>query len=94
MEQQMATLERNARAAVERLRAQGGGAARELESATAALDRFVSVNQQIVQLSRRNTNVRSLALTLGRKRVVAAEAEDQLRSLGEALAAHTFQGTR
>ena len=94
MEQQMATLERNARAAVERLRAQGGGAAREHESATAALDRFVSVNQQIVQLSRRNTNVRSLALTLGRKRVVAAEAEDQLRSLGEALAAHTFQGTR
>ena len=52
------------------------------------------MNQQVVQLSRRNTNVRSLALTLGRKRVVAAEAEDQLRSLGEALAAHTFQGTR
>jgi hypothetical protein len=95
MEQQMAALERRARAAVERLRASSGsGAARELDSAAAALDRFVNVNQQIVQLSRRNTNVRSLALTLGRKRVVAAEAEDQLRILGEALAAHTFQGSR
>jgi hypothetical protein len=92
MEQQMAALERNARAAVQRLRS--GGGARELEPATAALDTFLSVNQQIVQLSRRNTNVRSLALTLGRKRVVAAEAEDQLRTLNEALAAHTFQGTR
>jgi hypothetical protein len=94
MEKQMAELERSARAAVGRLRSLGGEAGRELERATAALDRFVNVNQQIVQLSRRNTNVRSLALTLGRKRVVAAEAEDQLRSLGEALAAHTFQGTR
>ena len=95
MEQQMATLERNARAAVERLRSQGGGGAgREHESATAALDRFVNVNQQIVQLSRRNTNVRSLALTLGRKRVVAAEAEDELRSLDGALAAHAFRATR
>lgn len=92
MEKQMADLERNARVAVERLRSMKGGAV--LEPATAALDRFVSVNQQIVQLSRRNTNVRSLALTLGRKRVVAAEAEDQLRTLGEALAAHTFQATR
>jgi len=95
MEQQMAELARNAHAAVDRLRSVGGGgAAKGLEAATAALDRFVSVNQQIVQLSRRNTNVRSLALTLGRKRVVAAEAEDQLRTLNEALAAHTFQGTR
>jgi len=95
MEQQMAALERRARAAVERLRASSGfGATSELDSAAAALDRFVNVNQQIVQLSRRNTNVRSLALTLGRKRVVAAEAEDQLRILGEALAAHTFQGSR
>ena len=95
MEQQMAAREGRARAAVERLRASSGsGAARDLGSAGAALDRFVSVNQQIVQLSRRNTNVRSLALTLGRKRVVAAEAEDQLRSLGDELAAHTFQATR
>ena len=95
LEQQMATEEQNARTAVQRLRAAAGGASgKDLEAATAALDRFVSVNREIVQLSRRNTNVRSLALTLGRKRVVAAEAEDQLKSLGEALATHTFQATR
>lgn len=95
MEQQMATLEQNARSAMQRLRsAAAGGARKDLDTATAALERFVSVNREIVQLSRRNTNVRSLALTLGRKRVVAAEAEDQLKSLSEALATHTFQATR
>jgi hypothetical protein len=32
-----------------------------ISSATVALDRFMAVNQQIISLSRRNTNVRSLA---------------------------------
>jgi len=95
MEQQMTGLERNARAALDRLRTlTGGKAGKDIEAATAALDRFLDVNRQIVQLSRRNTNVRSLALTLGRKRVVAAEAEDQLRSLNDVLASHAFQATR
>jgi hypothetical protein len=33
-------------------------------SATEALDRFMVVNQQIISLSGRNTNVRSLALSI------------------------------
>ena len=48
----------------------------------------------IIALSRKNTNVRSLALSLGRKRVVTAECEDQLRALGEALAKHESTATR
>jgi hypothetical protein len=95
MEQQMAVQERNARTALERLRSLSGGkASTDLEVASAALDQFLDVNRQIVQLSRRNTNVRSLALTLGRKRVVAAEAEDQLRTLSDVLASHMFTATR
>ena len=36
----------------------------------------VEYNPDMVALSRRNTNVRSLALALGRKRTVAAQCED------------------
>ena len=40
----------------------------------AALDRFKTINAELVTLSRRNSNVRSLALSLGRKRTVTADA--------------------
>jgi hypothetical protein len=71
-----------------------GTAASHLEEAGAALDRFLEINGEIVALSRRNSNVRSLALSFGRKRVVAAECADELRSLDEALAKHEFSATR
>ncbi len=69
-------------------------AAPQLAAATAALDKFMAVNAEIVSLSRRNSNVRSLALSLGRKRTVTAEADDTLRALDEALATHDFKATR
>jgi hypothetical protein len=65
-----------------------------LGGADAALDRFVALNAEIVELSRKNTNVRSLALTLGHARVVSAACEDQLRNLEASLSAHAFQATR
>jgi len=69
-------------------------AAPGLAQASAALDRLVAVNDEIVTLSRRNTNVRSLALSLGRKRVVAVECENRLEALEQALAEHEFIATR
>ena len=56
-----------------------------LAAATAALDRFVGLNAEIVKLSRSNTNVYSLALTLDEKRKLVGPCEDLLRSLQEAL---------
>jgi hypothetical protein len=63
-------------------------------AAQVALDAFLEINRQIVGLSRRNTNVRSLALTMGRKRVVAAACEDDLQALDEAVAKHGTEATR
>ena len=60
----------------------------------AALDRFLAVNAEIVVLSRRNSNVRSLALSLAQKRVLAAQCEDALRALEDALAKRGLGGTR
>lgn len=94
MEGQMLAAEQAARGALDRLRTLQPQTVSQQQAAAAALDRFVAVNREIVALSRRNTNVRSLALTLGRKRIVAAECEDQLRTLEDALAKHAFTATR
>ena len=58
----------------------------QLDAATAALDRFMGSTLKIIELSRRNTNVRSLALALGQKRTLTAACEDRLRALQDALA--------
>lgn len=85
MEAQMHEAEGVALRGVASLRRLSAAKNESLDMAEASAERFLVVNQQIVDLSRRNTNVRSLALTLGRRRVVAAECEDQLRALADAL---------
>ena len=85
LETRMQELAKTARAAVDELKA---------PAAAAALDRFMEINGEIVTLSRRNSNVRSLALSLGRKRMIAAECEADLSALEQALARHTFSATR
>jgi hypothetical protein len=68
IEKRMATEEASARSAVATLRTLTQPASGpRLASATAALDRFMSLNAQIIELPHRNTNVRSLALALGQK---------------------------
>jgi hypothetical protein len=54
----------------------------------------MGLNAQIVTLSRRNTNVRSLALSLGQKRMVAAACDDSLRALQDTLSKRGFSATR
>ena len=78
MEDQMSALDQAARGALGQLKAQIPSAGPAVGSAMTALDRFKAVNKEIVTLSRRNSNVRSLALTLGRKRVLL-EALDKNR---------------
>jgi len=91
IEARMAAAEGSARRALETLRTVvPPGAQPHLASATAALDRFMSVNAQIVALSRRNTNVRSLALSLDQKRRLVDPCEQTLRSLRDSLATHGY----
>ncbi len=95
LEKQMATSETAARSALEMLASLVRPASRpQLAAATAALDRFTGLNTQIVALSRRNTNVRSLAMSLGEKRMLTATCEDSLRALRDALAKRGFTATR
>jgi hypothetical protein len=57
-----------------------------LTDAGTAFDRFMMVNAEIVALSRRNTNVRSLMLSLNDKGKVTSACETSLRALQDALA--------
>jgi len=65
-----------------------------LTAAETAFVRFAEINADIVRLSRRNSNVRSLALSLDQKRKIAAACEASLRALQDALAQQGFMGTR
>ena len=95
MEQRMGTSEAAARSAVETLATLVPPASRpRLAAATAALTQFMDLNAQIIALSRRNTNVRSLALALDQKRTLTAACSESLHALQDALAKRGFTGTR
>jgi hypothetical protein len=95
VEAEMSAAEKIAGSRLETLKGLLGPAAQpHLTEAAAALDRFTTINAELVSLSRRNTNVRSLALSLGRKRTLTAACDDQLSALQEALNKHEFRATR
>jgi hypothetical protein len=95
LETQMTEKQADARARVKDLAAllPAGARRASLTAATAALERFAAAQADIIRLSRQNTNIRSTALALGRKRSVAVGCEDLLSQLTDALAHHEF-GTR
>jgi tetratricopeptide (TPR) repeat protein len=62
--------------------------------ARAAFDRFMSLNAQIIDLSRRNTNVRSLMLSLNEKGKVTSACEQSLLALQDALSKRGLGGSR
>jgi hypothetical protein len=57
----------------------------DLAAATAACDRFDEVKGRILELSRQNTNVRSLALSLNQKRLVTVKCQDALAALEQSV---------
>jgi hypothetical protein len=63
-----------------------------LETVGHTLDRFMALNAQILALSHRNTNVRSLALSLDQQRTLIRPCEESLRALQAALGRHGYPG--
>jgi len=95
METEMATSEKEARRSLDALRAVTPSASKpHLDAAAAALARFMDLNAQIIALSRRNTNVRSLALSLDQKRTITVSCEERLHALQLALGRRGYSGVR
>jgi hypothetical protein len=87
MERDMTASESGARASLTALASLVGPPGRpRIAAATAALNRFMNINAQVLALSRRNTNVRSLALSLQQKPGSSKACEDSLHRLQDALA--------
>jgi hypothetical protein len=95
LEQRMAAAETVARHALQTLAPLvEPGSRPKLASAGTTLDQFMALNAQIVALSRRNTNVRSLALSLDQKRRLVEPCEEALRALRDALNKHGYPAGR
>jgi hypothetical protein len=94
LEKDMAASESEARGALEMLARAQPSSKTQIDLAISALGRFMDLNAQLITLSRRNSNVRSLALSLGKKRMLTASCEESLRALQDALAKRGFPGTR
>ncbi len=92
MEQQMAALEASTADALTAL--SGLVEPSALAAAQADFAQFKSVGSQIVALSRRNSNVRSLDLSLRVKPPLTQACDDSLRALQQALAAEGSKATR
>jgi hypothetical protein len=73
---------------------QSSARAAKLDVAWAALDRLDKLSAELVALSRRNSNVRSLALSLRRTPQLIAACDGTLARLQSDLAKEGFSGTR
>jgi hypothetical protein len=63
----------------------GVGASAELQTATSAWARFSDIRAHILALSRENTNVRSLTISLNRKRTVMLACQEALAAVRQAI---------
>ncbi len=71
-----------------------GQALRALQSGQAALNDFEAANTEVVRLSRINSNVKALALSMGMKRRVTAKCEEILETLRAANDSRLSKATR
>jgi hypothetical protein len=54
---------------------------RDLKNALTAYDRFMNLTGEVLRLSRMNTNIKSVELSLGKKRLISSQCQEILTSL-------------
>jgi hypothetical protein len=95
LEKRMTVAEAEARRSFDGLTPLVSAASRPvLAKARTGFDRFTELNGELVMLSRRNSNVRSLALSLNDKQKLIAPCEESLRALRDALAKRGYPAGR
>lgn len=65
-----------------------------LKEAESAYEELAKVTNEVLDLSRQNTNIKSFELSLGKKRKLTAQCDEILISLQEALRGKEFKATR
>jgi hypothetical protein len=93
LEAEMTREDREVRSSLDALAGQPQLAASpDLKTAVASYDRFSEVRTQILKLSRENTNVRSLSVSLNQGRRVMLICQSELAALQQAIAAEPVAG--
>jgi hypothetical protein len=65
-----------------------------LKDAGVARDELAQVTNEIIDLSRKNTNIKSLELSLGKKRLITAQCDEVLSNLQELIRGRSAKATR
>lgn len=68
--------------------------ARALQEFRHRFAQYVALDAELVRVSRRNSDVQSLAVSLGQQRILNAACDESLHTLLDALATRGFAGTR
>jgi Four helix bundle sensory module for signal transduction len=95
IEGEMRALDKQASNELDKLSTSSGEALQaDAARARAAYTDFQEVHSQILDLSRRNSNIRSLALSLGKKRMATAKCTELLTALQTSIRSERFTDTR
>ena len=95
LDARLAQLEQEAADNLKAMALQTGAAGRlSLKAATSAAARHAELTAEIADLSRQNSNLVSLQLSLGHKRRLAAQCGDQLQAMIEQVNARSFKAVR
>lgn len=70
------------------------GKAKDLAEAEAARNELAGVTDEIIKLSRKNTNIKSLELSLGKKRLITAQCDEALSAFQELIQDRGSKATR
>jgi hypothetical protein len=95
IEAQIAILNNQVRTSLEKLEPLVPDAQKPLLSrAISAYAEFEAVTAEVIRLSRQNTNIKSLELSLGRKRNVTSQCDEILADLQAVIGSRKFEATR
>ena len=95
LEMQMKTEENEASKSLDELASIVGEKSRHaLLQAKTAFSEFMEVTAEVIKLSRQNSNIKSLELSLGKTRKVTAQCDEILAAFQEAVQRRTFKATR
>jgi hypothetical protein len=95
IEAEMKTEENEVSKSLDELSGITGEECREsLSQAKTAFFDFMDVTAMVIKLSRQNSNIKSLELSLGRKRKVTAQCDEVLAAFQETVQSRNFRATR